>query len=708
MSEELRTHENEDQQKAIPSHHSLYLSQSKDKAQKAIFYSYAKHINGFAAVLGEEEAMQISNDPLVLSVFRNEMLQLYTTRSWGMMELERDGRVPPMSIWTKAKFGEDVIIGSLDTGVWPESQSFSDGGIGPVPSRWKGSCQNNTKEGVLCNRKLIGAKYFNKGLEAEMGSSAVRDAVSARDADGHGTHTLSTAGGRFVPGANILGYANGTAKGGAPSARVAVYKICWFSGCYVADVLAGFDEAIHDGVDVLSVSMGFSVTRYFRDPVAIGAFHAVMEGITVVCAAGNQGPRSESVSNAAPWLITVAASTIDRNFPAILTLGNKKQIEGQSLSTTGSLPENKFYPLIYGKDAMAANVSNQFTAQICQFGSLDPMKIQGKLVICQHDIMTNDKENGWGILKAGGIGMVLVNTQGTNQSLIADPHLLPATFISPADASILRSYFDSTKEPVGHISSPRTQNDLKPAPVMADFSSRGPNILTPQILKPDITAPGVSILAAFTQATSPTGFTNDTRRFQFATMSGTSMSCPHVSGVVALLKNLYPNWSPSAIKSAIMTTGHLRPNKAMDPGLVYDLTIDDHLKVLCSLGYNSSMIATFYKKAFSCPTEPMKIEDLNYPSIAAPNVTTSITVIRTLKNVGTPGVYKVEVEAPKNISVSVKPDVLEFQKVGDERTFEVSLNVENGTVGEGYRFGRLVWSDGTHFVRSPIAVNVLP
>lgn len=175
-------------------------------------------------------------------------------------------------------------------------------------------------------RKLIGAQYFNKGYQASVGqlNSTFQ---SPRDNDGHGTHTLSTAGGSPVHDANIYGYGNGTARGGSPGARVATYKVCWppIAGneCFDSDILAAFDAAIHDGVDVLSISLGGGVTGYFSDGIAIGAFHAVKNGITVVCSAGNDGPKVATVSNIAPWILTVGASTLDRQFPSYISYHKK-------------------------------------------------------------------------------------------------------------------------------------------------------------------------------------------------------------------------------------------------------------------------------------------------------------------------------------------------------------------------------------------------
>jgi subtilisin family serine protease len=185
-------------------------------------------------------------------------------------------------------------------------------------------------------RKLIGGRFFNKGYLAYialLNATRPSDAIdSPRDTDGHGTHTLSTAAGRFVPSASVFGYGNGTAKGGSPNAHVAAYKVCWppveDGECFDADILAAFDNAIHDGVNVLSVSVGGMPGDYFDDGIAIGSFHAVKHGITVACSAGNSGPDASSVANVAPWILTVGASTIDREFQSdVLFLKSKMQLK---------------------------------------------------------------------------------------------------------------------------------------------------------------------------------------------------------------------------------------------------------------------------------------------------------------------------------------------------------------------------------------------
>lgn len=705
---------------------------SSGKAKDAIFYSYTKHINGFAAVLEDEEASRISKHPMVVSVFLNQGRKLHTTRSWDFLGLESNGRIRASSLWKKARFGEDTIIGNLDTGVWPDSKSFSDQELGPVPSKWKGICQNDLDASFRCNRKLIGARYFNKGYSSVVGP--LNSSFSTpRDTEGHGSHTLSTAGGSFVAGASVFGFGNGTAKGGSPRARVAAYKVCWppVSGneCFDADILAAFDTAIHDGVDVLSVSLGGDPVPFYNDSVSIGSFHAVKHGIAVVCSAGNSGPDLGTVSNLGPWQITVGASTIDRQFPSYVILGNKLQFKGESLSAT-SLPENKSFRIISAASAKAANASAG-EALLCKAGTLDPKKAKGKILVClRGDNARVDK--GEQAALVGAVGMVLANNEVSGNEILADPHVLPASQINYSDGLALFSYINSTRSAVARITKPTTQLGSKPAPFMAAFSSKGPNSITPEILKPDITAPGVSIIAAYTEAQGPTNQDFDTRRVLFNSVSGTSMSCPHVSGVVGLLKTLYPHWSPAAIKSAIMTTartrdnmlkpltnashskatpfsyggGHVQPNRAMDPGLVYDLSVKDYLNFLCAIGFNQSQIQLFSEEPHKC-SKTISLINFNYPSITVPNLNGSATVTRKVKNVGSPGTYKARVRSPRGVSVKVKPDTLKFERAGEEKAFSVSLHAKKHGAVKDYVFGQLIWSDGRHYVRSPIVVKQL-
>ncbi|KAJ8769977.1 hypothetical protein K2173_009059 [Erythroxylum novogranatense] len=703
---------------------------SKEKAKEAIIYSYTHSINGFAAILEEEAAAKISEHPEVVSVFPSQENELHTTRSWQFLGLEsRNGKISADSLWTKGRFGEDVIIGNLDTGVWPESESFSDEGMGPIPSRWKGYCE--TEDGVKCNRKLIGARYFKKGYEASLGRPLNG---TARDTNGHGTHTLSTAAGRFVPGANLLGSANGTAKGGSPMARAASYKVCW-GGCVDADVLAGFDAAIQDGVDILSVSIGSGRQRrnYFSSAVSVGSFHAVRKGILVVGSAGNAANEG-GYSNVAPWIFTVAASTIDREFSSDAILGNGKQLQGLSFNTN-TLPVSKNHPLVYAPDVKTNNASAN-EALGCSPGSLDPAKVKGKIVTCrQIGLSSADVEMSLVVSQAGGIGMIGLRGEYIYQLIRANPYYIPtSSLLTEAESLSILVYLNSTKSPKAFIRG-ATEIGQNVAPMVASFSSIGPNRITREILKPDITAPGVQILAAFTEAMGPSSVPTDKRKVPFNIISGTSMSCPHIAGVAGLLKTMHPDWSPAAIRSAMMTTaqttsnaggpildeetlrpanpyfygsGHVSPNIAMDPGLVYDTTITDYYTFLCSMGYNATILSRFTNESsFRCPQANTSLWDLNYPTISVTNLslTGSTTVTRTLKNVGTPGKYTVHIEPPKEVAVSVEPNTLEFKSRNEEKKFKITLGAKEEVSTGQTVFGAIVWSDGKHQVRSTIAAS---
>lgn len=632
----------------------------------------------------------------------------------------------------------------FDTGIWPEHRSFSDVNLGPVPARWKGICQAGVKFSPRnCNKKLIGARFFMKGHEAVASAgpiSGINETIefkSPRDADGHGTHTASTAAGRHSFGASMSGYAPGIAKGVAPKARLAAYKVCWKnSGCFDSDILAAFDAAVNDGVDVISISIGGGdgiSSPYYLDPIAIGSYGAVSRGVVVSSSAGNDGPNLMSVTNLAPWVVTVGAGTIDRNFPANVILGNGRRLSGVSLYS--GVPLNgKMFPLVYpGK-------SGVLSTSLCMENSLDPNMVRGKIVICDRGSSPRVAK-GLVVKKAGGLAMILANGISNGEGLVGDAHLLPACAVGSDEGDAVKAYISSTPNPTATIDFKGTVIGIKPAPVVASFSGRGPNGLNPEILKPDLIAPGVNILAGWTNAVGPSGLDSDTRRTEFNILSGTSMACPHVSGAAALLKSAHPDWSPAAIRSAMMTTantfnnlnrpmtdeatgkastpydfgaGHLNLDRAMDPGLVYDITNNDYVNFLCGIGYSAQAIQVITRSPVTCPAKRPLPENLNYPSIAAlfPSSfvgTSSKAFIRTVTNVGQPNaVYRPRIEAPKGTSVAVKPARLVFNQGVKKQSYIVTITADTRNLvldDSGAAFGSISWSDGTHVVRSPIMVT---
>lgn len=490
---------------------SMYSSLLQSSSN-SLLYAYTTAYNGFAASLNKEQAQTLRSSDSILGVYEDTVYSLHTTRTPEFLGL----------VQTHSQFWEDlqqasydVVIAVLDTGVWPESQSFHDSQMPQVPTRWRGYCESAPDfDPSLCNKKLIGARSFSKGylMASTGGRKKLMDTVSPRDRDGHGTHTATTAAGSAVDNATLLGYATGTARGMAPQARIAAYKVCWTDGCFASDILAGIDQAIQDGVDVLSLSLGgSSSTPYYYDTIAIGAFAAVERGIFVSCSAGNTGPRSGSLSNVAPWIMTVGAGTLDRNFPAYAKLGNGKSLSGVSLYS-GEGMGNEPVGLVYFNEQFNSSSS------ICMPGSLDPEIVRGKVVVCDRGVNSR-VEKGSVVNDAGGVGMILANTASSGEGVVADSHVIPAVAVGKNTGDEIKEYASLDPNPTAVLSFGGTVLNVKPSPVVAGFSSRGPNGVTPQILKPDVIGPGVNILAAWTGAVGPSG-SQDTRKTQFNIMSG--------------------------------------------------------------------------------------------------------------------------------------------------------------------------------------------
>lgn len=697
-----------------------------------LLYTYQRAVHGFSALLTPLQVEKLHHIPGVISVMPDQIRSLHTTHTPGFL-----GLADNFGPWPESDYADDVVIGVLDTGIWHERPSFSDSGLSPVPGKWKGFCETGRDfPASACNRKIIGARSFYKGYEAYLGSPLDEsvESKSPRDTEGHGTHTSSTAAGSVVANASLFHYASGEARGMATNARIAAYKICWQLGCFDSDILAAMDQAVADGVDIISLSVGASyATRYDYDSIAIGAFGAAQHGVLVSCSAGNAGPESYTAVNIAPWILTVGASTVDRDFPADVVLGDGRILKGVSLYSGEKLPDSKL-PLVYGADC---------GSRYCYQGYLTPSKVAGKIVVC--DRGGNARvEKGYAVQIAGGIGMIMANTDGYGDELLADAHLIAATMVGETAGRDIRLYIKSNPNPTATIVFGGTEIGTSiAAPKVASFSSRGPNSITPEILKPDVIAPGVNILAGWTGTVGPTDLDIDPRRVEFNIISGTSMSCPHVSGIAALLKKAHPEWSPAAIKSALITTaynvdntgnaitdlgsgkestpnihgaGHVDPKKALNPGLVYDLDVNDHVAFLCSIGFDYRKIQVFVKEptAFDLCERSLartgKMDspgNLNYPSFSVV-LSSSKKVIkykRVVTNVGSSvdAVYSAKIDSPPGVEISVSPDKLVFSAENKTQTYEITFATQ--TSQTRFRFGSIEWRDGVYTVRSPIVVR---
>ncbi|GER46579.1 subtilase family protein [Striga asiatica] len=699
-----------------------------------MLYLYDHAMHGFSAALTEDEAREMEDLPGVLSVKPDRRLELHTTRTPTFLGLDKlDGDFKYLH---KAQ-QQSVVIGVIDTGVWPESPSLDDTGYGPIPSWWRGECENGINSNVsMCNKKLIGARYFNQGYQ--QASNLSTESQSPRDDEGHGTHTITTAGGSFVSNANLLGYANGTARGMVPWARVAAYKACWTNGCQEADIVKAIDTAIGDGVHVLSMSFGSQMhVKFYGDHVAIGAFAAAAKGIFVSCSAGNSGPSSYSVTNVAPWIATVGAGTIDRDFPAYVKLNNGKTYAGASLYS-GPLLSGPL-PIVYARSVSTNNIP------YCLSGTLISELVKGKIVLCDRGYNPR-VEKGMAVKNAGGAGMILANTMGDGEELVADAHVLPAVAVGQIAGDEMKKYISSSSSAQNNnlnatFQFGRTRLGVKPSPALAAFSSRGPSEIVPEVLKPDLIAPGVDILAGWSRAAGPSGLEFDNRKVDFNIVSGTSMSCPHVSGLAALLKAAHPDWSPAAIRSALMTTaynndtdgnpmrdlstgnastpfgygaGYVNPVRALDPGLVYNLTTEDYLNFLCAINYTQHYIKLVAQQiSFTCdPKIRYNTTEFNYPSfvVRVPfnmTGTRTITHKRTVTNVGSSGsTYNVSVSSPSSsVKISVSPAELSFRKPNETISYTVTFEITESMPPGTYQFGKIILFDEKHVVASPIAIG---
>ncbi|GJM92874.1 hypothetical protein PR202_ga09380 [Eleusine coracana subsp. coracana] len=667
----------------------------------SMVHNYKHGFSGFAAMLTDDQAKQLAEFPEVISVEPSRMYEAATTRSWDFLGLSYQ---MPSDLLHKGRYGEDVIIGIVDSGIWPESKSFSDEGYGPVPSRWKGKCvAGQAWNRSSCNRKIIGARFYSVGVNEKI----LKDEyLSPRDANGHGTHTASTAAGSVVEAASFHGLASGFARGGAPHARIAVYKALWNdkakrrSAGNSATVLKAIDDAIHDGVDVLSLSLIGPGGSSFAE------LHAVQKGITVVYAGGNDGPSPQTIANTDPWVITVAASKTDRSFPTMITLGNKQKIVGQSL----------YY---LGKNSSRSSFKSLINGDSCTAALLNGTDVRGNVVLCtapNSPRVTGPSgaysEALQNVLGGGGAGLIFVQPTTDIISFTDCGGIIPCVLVDIDTGKQILNYINALSSPKVKIDPTRSIIGKETlAPKVAAFSSRGPSPDYHDFIKPDIAAPGANILAA--------------KGNSYEIKSGTSMAAPHVSGIVALLKVLHPNWSPAALKSAILTTasitdergmpilaegwprkiadpfdygsGHIDPNRAADPGLIYDIDPRD---------YNKFLGCTTMKTPVSCNGTSFPGYYLNLPSISVPDLRQPITISRTVTNVGeVDAVYYAAIQSPPGVKMDVEPSVLVFSSATKVITFQVKLSPMWRMQGD-YTFGSLTWHNEQKTVRIPIATRM--
>ena len=700
----------------LDSRHDALLS--RVGATKVYGYRYA--FNGFSARLTREQVEAVRNDPEAIAVEEARDVPMDTATTPAFLGLTQTGT----GLWSRGIKGENVVIGILDSGIWPESKSFSDRtGTGPNGQQgrlsyqqlpgWHGKCASEEEtdgsfDANLCNQKLIGAQFFceSKGCDTVL----EHEFLSPRDYNGHGTHTASTAGGN--EGVILTGDAAlfGTVNGIAPRARIAAYKICWDDGegrCFAnsGDAIAAIDQAVIDGVDVLNYSIAGTSTNYL-DAVEVAFLFAARAGVFVATSAGNSGPTASTVAHISPWLASVAAGTHSRSGEAKVRLGNNVEYVGASL-TPGVGPASIVLATASGVSGADPNLVRQcFSADAAGNPVLDPLKVAGKIVVCERGgtAPANARvDKSLAVKNAGGVGAVIYNV-AAGASLNADLHSLPTVHVNNVTGAAIVTYVNTAGAGATATLTQAVVTQTASAPDVAAFSSRGPSIAGGgDILKPDFTAPGQDILAAV----APPGNAGK----DFDIYSGTSMSSPHIAGIGALLTQAHPGWSPAAKRSAIATTanptgvvttsplaagsGFVKPNLAENPGIVYDV---DYLGYLAFLkGQKLCCLA-------STTISAIDASDLNQPSLAVGDLPGVQTLRRTVTNVTTlPATYTASVTAPTGYTVTVNPTTLEIP-AGGQASFDVTITRTSGPFNT-YRFGALTWSDGVHSARSPIVVR---
>ena len=740
-------------------------------AANAKLYSYRYSVNGFAARLTAAQVSRLAQNAEVERIWQDTDQYLRTNNSAAFLGLQD----PVGGLRADLDLrGENVVVAIIDSGVAPQHPSLldtEDRTPRPCRSDWSrssflglwlcasyrrnpptavvydppvgftGACQAGPGfEPSDCNNKIVGARYYLDGFLSrhELDPGEFR---SPKDADGHGTHIATIIAGNSVD-ATLLGTRIARVSGIAPRARIAVYKACWLKPgdlrgtCTTSDLVRAIDDAVADGADLINYSVG-SLETALDAPDDLALLDALDAGVLTVVAAGNDGPELDTIGSpsSAPWVLTVAASTLDGEFfddgieitaPADLagTIAMREASFTPPLSRDDAIEQ----PLVLADDGEGARggAAAGTTRDACQ-PLTNAAEMDGRIALiergsCEFQVKISNAED------AGAIAVVVYDDSGAPIVMNGDTGSvgIPAVMISNADGGelvdrLVADAEDDDVETDDELVTVRLARGLFASlpgegNVVADFSSRGPSLSDANLLKPDVTAPGVDILGGQTPNVA-----NGLRGEWYQYMSGTSQAAPEVTGVAALLKEAHPGWSPAALKSALMTTayvevirtdgepadgfdmgaGHIDANKAVDPGLVYDSSFADHAAYLC--GFPEPPFAASDCAAHAAAGYPSAAVDLNLPSIAVASLISGDIIRRRVTNVGPPASFTAELIPPPDLDVVVEPASLVLG-TGQTADFTVRFT-DRGAGRDLWFFGELAWRSATHDVESPIAVQ---
>ncbi len=654
----------------------------------AVTYRYTTAVNGFAARLQEAQVKALRTMPEVALVERSVTRRPASDTSGFLGLTGRSGAWA--AVGGPSRAGRGTVVGVVDTGIWPQNAAFAGvpqraPGTSPALPGFHGACAAAEQWSPQdCTDKVVSARWFVDGFGAD--GLASTELLSPRDSTGHGSHAASIAAGEPDVRAEIDGALFGTRSGVAPAARIAVYKACWTApdpvddGCTTADVVAAVDAAVADGVDVLDYSVSGSADPV--DSVGRAFLGATSAGVFVAASGGNDGPAPGTVGNTSPWVTTAGASTHLARQGGVL-LGDGRMLVG-AMAADEPVPATR---VVRGQDA-ALDARSRAAAARCEIGSLDAAVVQDHVVVCERG-QTPRVDKSTAVARAGGRAMVLLNTSPGPSDVAADVHAVPTVHLDARRAATLESYLAQAGRAARVALDPDASEDVA-VPAVAPFSGRGPTV-DGDVLKPDLTAPGVGVLGAVAPP-SDSGRLWDLR-------SGTSASAAHVAGVAALLRTAHPAWSPSRLRSAMVTTagdllgppgafgtgsGMVQPRRALDPGLVFDVA--DPAWRSYTAGERSG-------------------QDLNLPSVSVPHLVGTTTVVRRLTNVGgRTETYVASVGGVPGVGVRVRPSVLRLAP-GETGGVRITLTASAGAATSDFAQGALTWTAASHQVRVPVVVR---
>jgi subtilisin family serine protease len=652
---------------------------------------------GVALRLPGDQVGELLRVPGVVAVQPDQLQRPLTDASPDFLGAPTLYRALDADARTGLTAGKGIVFGSLDSGVWPEHPAFGDrGDLGPVPPKIDGTPRTcdfgdnpltPQSDVFACNRKLISGQPFLDTYNATFNDEPFPD--SARDSEGHGTHTSTTAAGDPVEHAPVSGLDRGPIHGIAPGAFVAVYKVCGTRGCFDSDSVAAVAQAVLDGVKVINFSISGG-TDPFTDPVELAFLDAFEAGVFVAAAAGNSGPATGTVDHDSPWVTTAAASTQRRFFQSTVAV---RGTDGAALSLTGGSSTPTGVPSALPVVLAAAP---PYDDEQC----LTPASrgiFTGKIVVCGRQSPPDGPGRvgkGFNVLQGGAAGMLLLNS--VTQDVEADNGWLPTVDLDGPDGQRLAAFLDAHAGATASIGA-AVKVDGR-ADVVASFSSRGAGA---DWLKPDVAAPGMQILAGWTPAPSGTADGPPGQLYQI--IPGTSMAAPHVAGSAILLRAEHPAWTPAQVKSALETTAstglvkedHITPadpfdigggrvdlSRAGDPGLTFDET-------------GARMAAS--------ADHPTNRIDLNLPSVDATTMPGVMATTREARNVsGRPLTYDVRTTAPSGASIAVLPSHFSVPPNGKVRLL-ITIAAPGLPTGQYFGQVRLEQRGGGRDLHLPVA-----